>query len=261
MKKAFMYRRVSTAQQVEKFGLPAQEDEIKSYCIENGIEIVGSFVDEGITGKIAEREGIAEMLAAFEDNPDVKYVIVANTSRLWRSDIAGGLIRYQLSKLKVDIISVQEPNYSLYIDNPSDFLIGQIMQALATYDRMQINLKLANARRVKAKTGGKPCGSLPYGYIWQSRKVVIDYNNHIVVQDIFRKFVETGSYAKVERHCEAMGYKTRSGKSFTRQHISNMLHNDFYIGIVTHAGEKSQGTHTPIIDMELWNAVQSRFDK
>lgn len=259
MRKAYMYRRVSTAQQVEKFGLPMQEEEIRSYATDNGFEIVGSYVDEGITGKIAEREGITEMLAALAENPDIKYVIVANTSRLWRSEIAGGLIRYQLAQLKVDIVSVQEPNFSLYTDNPSDFLIGQIMQALATYDRMSINIKLANARKVKAKSGTKPCGSLAYGYIWQSRKVVIDYNNHLIVQDIFKKFVEVGSYAKVERYCEGMGYKTRSGKSFTRQQISNMLHNDFYIGIVTHAGEKSQGTHTPIIDIELWDAVQSRL--
>ena len=257
MRKAFMYRRVSTAQQVEKFGLPMQETEIRSYCAENEIEIIGSFVDEGITGKIAEREGISELLAALEMNPDVKYVVVANTSRLWRSDIAGGLIRYQLSKLKVDIISVEEPNYSLYIDNPSDFLIGQIMQALATYDRMQINLKLANARREKAKSGTKPCGSLAYGYTWKSRKIVIDYNNHKVVQDIFKKFAELKSYSKVAEYCAKVDYRTANGKLFSRQQISNMLHNDFYIGIVTHAGAKSQGTHTPIIDNGLWDEVQN----
>ena len=119
MKKAYMYLRVSTQQQTEKFGLDVQRVEIEKYCLENDIEIVRTYEDDGITGKIVERDGLQEMLTALEENNDVKYVVCLNCSRLWRSDIAGGLIRYNLSKSDCDIISVQEPTYSLYTNDPS----------------------------------------------------------------------------------------------------------------------------------------------
>ena len=187
MKQAYMYTRVSTQVQTEKFGLDVQKEEIEKYCSQNNIEIIGQYSDEGITGKIVERDGLQQMLSDMESN-SVKYVVVLNCSRLWRSDIAGGLIRYNLSKLESDIISVQEPSYSLYTNDPSEYLINSIMQALASYDRMQINHKLSSGRKAKAKQGSKPCGSLPFGYRWDNAKVVIDYNNNIIVQDIFTQY-------------------------------------------------------------------------
>lgn len=255
MKQAYMYLRVSTKVQTEKFGIDVQKEEIKNYCLENDIEIIGSYEDDGITGKIVEREGLQQMLSDMESNK-IKYVICLNCSRLWRSDIAGGLIRFNLSKIDADIISVQEPSYSLYTNDPSDYLINSIMQALASYDRMQINKKLAAGRSAKARKGQKSCGSAPFGYSWQDAEIVIDYNNHLIVQDIFMMYAECRNLAEVSRRCTDKGYKTNTGNDFSKQAISNMIHNDFYTGIVTHAGTKTPGTHHAIISKELFEAVQ-----
>jgi len=254
MKQAYMYTRVSTQVQTEKFGLDVQKEEIEKYCSQNEIEIIGQYSDEGITGKIVERDGLQQVLSDMESN-NVKYVVVLNCSRLWRSDIAGGLIRYNLSKLEADIISVQEPSYSLYTNDPSDYLINSIMQALASYDRMQINHKLSTARKAKAKQGSKPCGSLPFGYKWDNANVIIDYNNNIIVQDIFRLYSISKSLSSLQNCCKLQGYKTSNGKDFSKQSLSNILKNDFYIGVVTHAGVKSQGTHETFISKELFNQV------
>jgi len=246
---------VSTAQQAEKFGLDVQRKEIIEYCLENEIEISDWYSDEGITGKIVERDGLQKMLSDME-NGTVKNVVCLNCSRLWRSDIAGGLIRYNLSKIEADIISVQEPTYSLYTNDPSDYLINSIMQALASYDRMQINHKLSAGRSVKASQGKKPCGNCCFGYKYDSDKnVVIDYNNHLVVQDIYDMYLSCGNLSKVQRMCQQKGYKTNAGKDFSKQTISNMLHNDFYCGIVTHAGKKVDGTHDLIISKEIFAKV------
>lgn len=256
IKKAYMYLRVSTQQQTEKFGLDVQKSEIEKYCLENDIEIVGAFEDDGVTGKIVERDGLQEMLTALEENQEVKNVVCLNCSRLWRSDIAGGLIRYNLSKMECDIISVQEPSYSLYTNDPSDYLINSIMQALASYDRMQINKKLAAGRSAKARKGQKSCGSAPFGYKWQDAEIIIDWNNNLIVKDIFEMYVECRNLTEVSRRCTQKGYRTSTGIDFSKQAISNILHNDFYTGIVTHAGAKTPGTHQTIISKELFEAVQ-----
>lgn len=253
--------RVSTEQQTEKFGLDVQRDEIEKYASENDIEIMQWFEDDGITGKIVDRPALQNMFLSLEENTDVKYVICLCCNRLWRSDIAGGLVRYTLSKFKVDIISVQEPRYSLYTDDPSEYLINSIMSALASYDRMTINLKLSSARKLKAAKGAKACGSAPYGYKWYDANIVIDYNNHLVVQDIYRIFADNHSLTATAATAKAKGYKTSNGNDFSKQSIGNMVHNDFYIGIVTHDGKKYHGTHDPIIDNALFMSCNPDYVK
>ena len=69
-----------------------QEDEIKAYCEEHGFNLIQIFRDEGISGaKLNEealeidRVGLQEMLAHLS-SVQIEYVVVLNTSRLWRSD-------------------------------------------------------------------------------------------------------------------------------------------------------------------------------
>jgi DNA invertase Pin-like site-specific DNA recombinase len=258
VKKAFAYRRVSTLTQVnDGFGLSVQEECVEKYAVENDIEIVGWFSDDGISGTIVDRDGLQSMLVALDENKDVKYVLCYNVSRMWRSDIAGGLIRYELSKRKVDIVSIQEPTYSLYADNASDYLINQIMQALASYDRMQINQKLAKGRRAKAKSGTKGCGSAPIGYKWnKDAEIEIDIDKSMIVTDIFTSYVRLKSLSRVAVHCTEKGYLTLQGNNFSKQSIKNILTNDYYIGIVRFAGKRYKGGHPVFISTRLFNEVQ-----
>lgn len=88
------YIRVSTQGQArDGYSLKFQEDEIKAYCEEEGFNLIHIFRDEGISGaKLNEealeidRVGLQEMLAHLS-SIQIDYVVVLNTSRLWRSDI------------------------------------------------------------------------------------------------------------------------------------------------------------------------------
>lgn len=51
----------------------------------------------------------------------VSKIIVLNTSRLWRSDMAKVLIQRELKKHEVDVKAIEQPNYSIYIHDPNDF--------------------------------------------------------------------------------------------------------------------------------------------
>jgi DNA invertase Pin-like site-specific DNA recombinase len=136
-----------------------------------------------------------------------------------------------------------------------------MQELLDMYDKMQITKKLAAGRRTKAKAGSKACGSAPYGYKWDDANIVIDYNNHLVVQDIYRIFADTHSVTATAATTKAKGYKTSTGRDFSKQSISNMIHNDFYIGIVTHDGKKYHGTHDPIIGTELFMSCNPKYVK
>lgn len=147
------YVRVSTQGQVKDgYSLSYQQDEIRSYCEQQGWHLVQVFTDEGISGaKVdeealeVEREGFQDMLT-YVSSHKVDYVVVLNTSRLWRSDIVKVLVHRELKKRNIDIRSIEQPTYSIFKKDPSDFLINGLMELLDAYQRLEIAMKLGRGR-------------------------------------------------------------------------------------------------------------------
>lgn len=247
----YAYYRVSTQTQVEQNGIEMQVAEVEKYCKENGIELAGTFKDEGISGTRADREGLNNLLTTLEKGDRV---IVQNTSRLWRNDSVKVMVHHEMKKCGADVISIEQKTYSIYSKDPNDFLFNGMMELLDQYERMTISMKLAKGRKARAKTGNKPCGTAPFGYKWQNNSIVIDFNNNLIVQDIFNMCLDCkGNLSEIRRKCIEKGYKTSTGKVFSVQAIKNILTNDFYIGIVTYAGKKASGEHESIIEKKVFD--------
>lgn len=256
MNKVYAYYRVSTQTQAEKNSTEMQEDVVERYCEENGLVISAIFKDDGISGAMDDmddsitREGIIELLSTIQRGD---MIIVQNTSRLWRSDTAKVMIRREIKKAGATLFSVEQPTYDIYKKDPNDFLINGIMELLDEYDKMSIAMKLSKGRKARAKSGNKPCGTAPFGYKWQDNEIVIDFNNNLIVQDIFNLCLQSkGNLSEIKRICIEKGYKTSRGKDFSVQAIKNILTNDFYIGVVTYAGKKVSGEHEALIENNIF---------
>lgn len=255
----YAYYRVSTRTQVEKNSTDMQKNVVKEYCEETGLVLDGTFEDDGISGAMDDmedsiaRNGLIELFSTAQEGDTI---IVQNTSRLWRSDTAKVIIRREIKKCGANLVSVEQPNYDIYKKDPNDFLINGLLELLDEYDKISIAVKLAKGRKARAKTGNKPCGNAPIGYRWNGNKIEIDYNNHLIVQDIFNMCLECkGNLSQIMRDCAEKGYKTTRGKNFSVQAIKNILTNDFYVGVVTHAGNKITGEHQPIIEKSVFEKV------
>lgn len=246
----YAYYRVSTKTQAEKNGTEMQKDVVRRFCEDKGIVIEQSFEDEGISGTIENRDGLLECMANLEP---ADRILVQNTSRLWRKDTVKVFVVRELQKIGADVISIEQPNYTIYEKDPSNKFFNAIMEALDEYDRDIIAMKLAKGRRARAKSGNKPCGTAPYGYKWQGNEIVIDFNNNLIVQDIFGQYIELKSLAKLKAYCDSKEYKTSTGKDFSKQALKNIIENDFYIGIVTYAEKKTTGEHQPIVEKSVFD--------
>ncbi|MBQ7014120.1 MAG: recombinase family protein [Oscillospiraceae bacterium] len=119
-----------------------------------------------------------------------------HTSRLWRDEQAKVLITREIRKLNGEIISIEQPRYSLYTKDPQDFLYNSMMEMLDTYERMCISMKLAKGRATKARKGEKPTGVAPYGYMYSADK------KHITVHPTEAEVIKRIS--KMAQHGESL---------------------------------------------------------
>jgi DNA invertase Pin-like site-specific DNA recombinase len=110
MRNVVGYVRLSTLGQAKDgYSLQYQVDEIQRYCKQNNMNVERIYEDRGISGAkvdeeglTVEREGLQNMLADLS-LMDIQNVVVLNTSRLWRSDMAKVLIQRELKRNQVDV--------------------------------------------------------------------------------------------------------------------------------------------------------------
>jgi DNA invertase Pin-like site-specific DNA recombinase len=151
MKRAYAYLRVSGKSQLEGDGFPRQRAAIEGYAKTHDIRIVQWFEEEGVSGTLADRPALQEMMLALMAD-GVRTVLIEKLDRLARDLMVQETIMGDFRKQGFEIISVCEPD--LCSDDPSRKLVRQIFGAIAEYDRAMIVLKLRAAReRKRAKTG------------------------------------------------------------------------------------------------------------
>jgi site-specific DNA recombinase len=253
------YVRVSTQGQVKDgYSLSYQQDEIQSYCEQQGWHLVHVFTDEGISGaKVdeealeVEREGFQDMLT-YVTSHKVDYVVVLNTSRLWRSDIVKVLVHRELKKRSIDIRSIEQPTYSIFKKDPSDFLINGLMELLDAYQRLEIAMKLGRGRNKKASEGKFAGGGIPFGYKGKrgSKQMFIDEQKASTVQRLFElkdQHTDLSLSALAEKLNEE-GFTTEQGKKFTKVQVKRILDRKaFYQGTYRYGQIEADGKHQAIL--------------
>lgn len=257
--KVIGYVRVSTQGQVKDgYSLTYQVEEIQAYCTRHSLELVDIYKDAGISGaKVDEtdltidREGLKEMLS---DLPllGVKYVVVLNTSRLWRSDIVKVLLQRELKKHKVDIKAIEQTNYSIYTSDPNDFLVNGMLELLDQYQRLEIALKLSRGRRKKAQQGGYAGGRVAFGYSARRGQKVLQVDNEQadIIRYLFSLKEQFPSWSLSQLACKLneQGYRTAQGKTFTKVQVKRILDREgLYKGLYRYGQVEVQGQHQAII--------------
>jgi len=249
--KIFGYVRVSTRTQLRGQSMRFQKEQIKKYCDAHNHELLALYEDKGISGAKADvdsltidRDGLQSMLA---DIPGlgVKYIVVLNTSRLWRSDLVKVLIQRELKKYEVDVKSIDQPTYSIYSkDDPSQFLVNGMMELLDQYQRLEITLKLKRGKMNKAKTGRFTGGRTPLGY----RKTEFDNKSDIAIDEDEAKVItcihklrkEGLSMQAIANYLNNNQAPTKRGGRWFASTVHYILNNKLYKGIFEYNSIKTE---------------------
>ena len=264
MCKYYGYIRVSTETQAEKGGgLDVQEKAIRQFAADKGLTIEKIFCDAGISGTKESRPALDELLLETIKEGDV--IIVHNTSRLWRDIFAQATIMKSVMNSKAHIRSIDDPEFDVYkyMTDPSNFMITGMMGMLDQWERMTIARKLARGRATKAQTGTKPAGNCPYGYDYapDKKSVIINPAEAKIVKWMFSEGQKGRSLGQIADALNAQGLQTRQGKKWQKGSIQVILRNDFYTGVLRHAGEAIKGTQEPIISKVQFGKVQAQLER
>jgi len=265
------YARVSTETQSEKgYGLDTQRAAIEKHCRDNDLELLEIYEDRGISGTeaiesdgdelISKRKGLLQLLSVLNG---ANTIVVLNTSRLWRSDIAKVLIRREIERKGGEVISIEQPRYSIYKKDPSEVLINGMFELLDEYERISIALKLAKGRTTKANKGDKPAGVTPYGYKYTEDKkgVAVDEREAATVKRIFTMSQTGKSIQQIVDTLNGEGITTRQGKAWTKATVHGMLRNPFYTGVLRHQQASISGNHEAIISKVQFGKAQKQLER
>lgn len=170
------------------------------------MEIVGEWVDDGVSGLIFDRPAFKEMMAAIE-NSEITCVVVKDLSRFGREYIeTGRYLRRILPAYGVRLIALGD-NIDTLKDKGDDLVVSVKSILNDSYCR-DISVKTRSALKVKRESGDY-VGACPiYGYQKDPEnhnKLIIDNYPASIVCDIFRMKIEGVSALKISEELNKLG--------------------------------------------------------
>lgn len=218
-KRALGYLRVSTKQQTDKFGFPAQRQIIEDYAESHGFEIVDWF-EENITGYSEERPEMSKIL---QGEYDVDYLIVAKSDRFARNIEYYYALKLQLRKIGIDLVSANEDFGSMGILQPA---MEALVASYAEIERITINQRTSGGRETKRKIGGYCGGSAPYGYDVLNGKLVVNPEQAKVVRNIYSMRDSGMSMRSICNRLDELGIRSSRGGKFNPSTVKVILDNE-----------------------------------
>lgn len=243
------YCRVSTMNQKEEGTIRIQEQAIRAHAKAQGIRLLKVFRDDGVSGGLENRPGLAAMFSYIEADPgQVDAVLIFKLDRLARDlYIQEHLIR-KLDDLGVELASLKEPD--LAGDDPMRKAFRQFMGIVSELEKAFITMRLSGGRVNKATRGGYAGGRPAFGYVPKARDLNIEADRAAAVRDIFRLRGEGLPLQGIADHLNGQGIQASNGGPFSRSTIHYILNNPIYQGIYRYSGEEAKNPDYQILSAD-----------
>lgn len=249
--KAVGYIRVSTDGQVgeDKYGIRAQKADINKWAAAHDCEIVTFLIDEGKSGAKEDRPEFDKLI--YGDtiyNPPIEAVVVAKSDRVARDINIYYYYKHELLRKGMELISVAD-DFSSY--GTFATILETFVVVMAQMERENINKRTTGGRKIKAAIGGYAGGRAPYGYRSENKSYVVEPKEAEMVQLVFTVLDLGYSLDQAAYVVNFKGYRTRSGKKFTKSQMRSIRDNrKFYEGYYKYGDMDRyvKGLHEPLLD-------------
>lgn len=236
------YCRVST----RNGNIEIQLSAIERYGEKENLELVKIFEDQGVSGGLADRPALLEMMDYLDVNKDVKKVIIYKLDRLARDLLIQESIIQQFRKRDVELISVKEPG--LLSGDSVRKLMRQLLGAFAEFEKSLITTRLKAGRRRKARKGGYSGGGSAYGYKAVKGQLEVDHERAETIRLIFKLRKKKMSMQKIADHLNREGIPTaRNGEKWYACGVGYILKNPKYRGLSVYGDVSVKNENLKII--------------
>jgi DNA invertase Pin-like site-specific DNA recombinase len=246
-KRAAIYCRVSSDEQVLGTSLDDQEQRGQLAASNRGCVVVGIFRDEGVTGTTSNRPEWRRLMAACRRG-EVDLVIASRWDRLARKAMIGLQIAAELEELSVGLLVLES---DLDTSTPQGQMMRHMLLGFAALDRDMLVERMARGQHAMAAKGLWPSGgSSPYGYRatgGRTNTLVLHEPEACVVREVVGWIVNDGlTTGQVARRLNARGTLTRTGRPWSHQNLRRQLLQRVLVGEVIWANtEKTHRSYVP----------------
>lgn len=268
-KRCAVYTRKSTDEGLDQEynSLEAQRDAGLAYIAsqrhEGWVALGDTFDDGGYSGGNMERPGLQRLMQQVEAG-QIDIIVVYKIDRLTRSLSNFARLVDVFDRTGLSFVSVtQQFNTTTSMGR----LTLNILLSFAQFEREvageRIRDKIAASKAKGMWMGGTP----PLGYDVVDRKLVANEREADLVRDIFRRYAEHGSAARLVRELAVEGYTTkawttqagkyRPGRPIDQQYIFKLIRNRLFLGEITHKGKAYPGQHQAVVPQPLWDAAHA----
>jgi site-specific DNA recombinase len=226
-----LYARVSTDEQVEKYGLAAQLTELRNVAKARGYTIVREFVEpEGASGRLLWERPELMALRELVNDRGLDVVLTIDPDRLSR----GGTLDYLLITKELRKHGTRLEYLNFTPDNTDEGrLQEQILASIAEFERAKIVARTSRGTREKARRGLMPTGAPPFGYRRDETAVgglAVEPEEAALVRRIFTWAADGASIRSIAARLDAQGIRPRRGARWSRTSVRTILYADVYLG-------------------------------
>lgn len=262
-KKAIIYLRVSTEEQVDNFSLDTQEDICRKEAEKRGYEVIEVFREEGRSAKtILGRPVLISLLEyARKNKKKFQAVLVYRIDRISRQTADYLAIKKKLVENGVSIISATEPTG----DSPTEKLVETILAGFAQLDNDIRSERAKNGLKARFLSG-LISGKAPLGYRLQAGYAIKDTESFDKVKEAWDLMATgTKTLREIGKIMTDWGLREIHGKKeykIRTQTANRIFRQKFYTGILVSPKypQEVKGQHTPMISEEQFYKVQAILD-
>jgi len=276
---AVAYVRVSSPGQLGRDGdedgdgysIPAQVQQCERESESLGTPLAKTYVERAESAKSDARPVLQWMLTELpiiKALPMVrlKYLIIPKVDRLARNRLDDALLCQTLIGWGITLVSATE-NID---ETPSGQLMHGMLAVFSEYYSNNLAHEVMKGLRRKHEIGGTP-HKPPIGYLSKReliggkdiRSVIVDPVRAPLVKRAFTLYA-TGNWTlrKLTDHLAREGLRSRGTPKYperplTASRVHTMLHNPYYMGVVTWNGQRYPGKHDTLIDQDTFDQVQA----
>ncbi|MEZ5765159.1 MAG: recombinase family protein [Xanthobacteraceae bacterium] len=266
-----IYTRVSTDSGLDQEfnSLDAQYDASEAYIRSQahaGWHLIKTRYDDGgFSGGSTDRPALQKLLDDVRSRR-IGVIVVYKVDRLTRSLADFAKLVELFDAHGVSFVSVtQQFNTTTSMGR----LTLNVLLSFAQFEREVTAERIRDKVLASKRKGLWVGGMVPLGYLLSDGKLSILEDEAKTVRLIFNRYLELGSVNRLVKDLKEKGLTskvrhlssggTRGGVPFTQGPLFWILRNRFYIGEVKFKGEILPGPQPPLLERDLFEAVQTRL--